>query len=178
MAAAITTAEQLLRATEIGRSELVAGELRTLIPAGGQHGRIAFDIGHELGQHVKPRKLGMLFAAETGFLLSRDPDTVRAPDVAFVSADRPPLPERGYYPGAPDVVVEVLSPDDRPGYVRDRIEMWLAAGATLVWEVDPAERTVTVHQRGRGARTLTEADTLSGGPVLPDFELPLRNVFA
>ena len=177
MAAAITTAEQLLRATDLGRCELVDGELRTLIPPGGQHGRIAFDIGFALGQHIKPRKLGTLFAAETGFLLSRDPDTVRAPDVAFVSADRPPLPPRGYYPGAPDLVVEVLSPDDRPGYVRDKVEMWLEAGAMLVWEVDPRTHTVRVHQRAGGAHTLAEADTLTGGPVLPDFELPLRDLF-
>jgi Uma2 family endonuclease len=176
--AAITTAEQLLRATDIGRCELVAGELRTLIPPGGQHGRIAFDIGYALGRHVKPRKLGTLFAAETGFLLSRDPDTVRAPDVAFVRADRVAPPERGYYPGAPDLVVEVLSPDDRPGSVRDKVAMWLEAGATLVWEVDPRKRTVTVHQRAGGARTLTEADTLTGGPVLPDFSLPVHDVFA
>ncbi len=178
MASAITTVEQLLKAQHLGRCELVAGEVRTLIPPGGQHGWIAYDIGYALGQHVKPRKLGMLFAAETGFLLSRDPDTVRAPDVAFVSSDRPPLPPHGYYPGAPDLVVEVLSPDDRPGYVRDKIEMWLTAGATLVWEIDPRQRTVTVHRRGRGAHTLTEADTLTGGPVLPDFELALHDLFA
>ena len=174
---AITTAEQLLRAQDIGPCELVAGEFRTLVPPGGYHGQIAYDIGFALGQHVKARGLGRLFAAETGFLLSRDPDTVRAPDVAFLCPDRAPPPMRGYYPGAPDLVVEVLSPDDRPGPVEDKVAMWLVSGATVVWVVDPVAQTVSVHQRGRGATTLHRDDTLTGGPLLPDFALPLRELF-
>ena len=176
MAAAITTAEQLLKAQHLGRCELVAGEFRKLIPPGDDHGRIAADIVYELKRHVKPHGLGVVHG-EAGFVLARGPDTVRAPDAAFTSAERAAPRSPKYCEGAPDIVVEISSPDDRPGYVRDKIEMWLDAGATLVWEIDPRQRTVTVHRRGRGAHTLTEADTLTGGPVLPDFELALRDLF-
>ncbi|MHC4934337.1 MAG: Uma2 family endonuclease, partial [Planctomycetota bacterium] len=109
---AITTAEQLLRAGDIGRCELVRGELRMMIPPGFAHGRITIKLTGPILKHVEANGLGIVVAAETGFLLARDPDTVRAPDIAFVRAARGPGPERGYFPGAPDLAVEVLSPDD------------------------------------------------------------------
>jgi len=118
---AITTAEQLLRAGDIGRCELIRGELRMMIPPGAEHGRIAMSLSLRIGNHVLARDLGTVYAAETGFRLTRGPDTVRAPDLGFVRAGRPPAPKRGYYPGAPDLAVEVLSPDDRPGYVREKV---------------------------------------------------------
>ena len=177
MAPAITTAEQLLKAQHLGRCELLAGELRQLIPPGDEHGRIAADLVYELKRHVKPRDLGVVHG-EVGYVIARDPDTVRAPDVAFTSAKNAAPRSPKYCEGTPDIVIEILSPDDRPGYVRDKVEMWLEAGATLVWEVDPAARTVTVHQRAHGSHTLHEADTLTGGPVLPDFALPLGELFA
>jgi Uma2 family endonuclease len=177
MSTAITTAEQLLRAQHVGRCELVRGELRKLIPPGANHGRIAGRLFKEMAIHVDTHGLGTSFAAETGFLLSRDPDTVRAPDAAFVRADRTPVPARGFYPGAPDLAVEVLSPDDRPGYVREKVAEWLEAGARAVWVVDPAARTVTVHQPGREPELLREHDTLRGADVLPGFELAVSAVF-
>ena len=175
---AITTAEQLLRAGDIGRCELVRGELRMMIPPAYEHGRITFRFGYRLGAHVEPLKLGTILAAETGFLLSRDPDTVRAPDVAFVRAEREPGPIRGYFPGAPDLAVEVLSPEDRPGPVRRKVAEWLAAGSLAVWVVDPRARTVTVHEPDSDPRVLSESDRLGGGAVLPDFELAVREIFA
>jgi len=175
---AITTAEQLLRAGDIGRCELVRGELRMMIPPAYEHGRITFRLGYRLGEYVEPRQLGTILAAETGFLLSRDPDTVRAPDLAFVRAERGTGPEHGYFPGAPDLAVEVLSPDDRPGYVREKVAEWLEAGTRAVWVVDPGARTVTVHEPRRAPSVLGEADSLSGGDVLPGFELGVRHVFA
>ena len=177
MATAITTAEQLLKAQHLGRCELVGGELHKLIPPGDEHGRMVVDIAAALVGHVRPQGLGVVHA-ETGYVIARDPDTVRAPDVSFTLAKNAPPRSPKYCEGAPDIVVEILSPDDRPGYVRDKIEMWLDAGATLVWEIDPRTRTVTIHQHGRGAHTLHEADTLMGGPVLPDFELPLAGLFS
>lgn len=173
----ITTADQLLRAGDFGRCELVRGELRMMLPAGGEHGRIAAKLTCYLGNHVMSRRLGTFYAAETGFVLSRDPDTVRAPDVAFVRAERPAGPRRGYYDGAPDLAVEVLSPDDRPGYVEDKVAEWLEAGTLAVWVVDPDQRTVTVHEPGRPASLFGEADVLPGGPLLPGFELAVREVF-
>lgn len=174
---AITTAEQLLKAGDIGRCELVRGELRMMIPPAYEHGRITFRMGYRLGQYVEPRKLGTILAAETGFLLSREPDTVRAPDVAFVRAEREPGPIRGYFPGAPDLAVEVLSPEDRPGQVREKVLEWLAAGALAVWVVDPRERTVAVHAPNREPRVLGESEHLRGGEVLPGFELAVREIF-
>ena len=125
-----------------------------------------------------PSGLGTTYAAETGFLLSRNPDTVRAPDVAFVRAGRPPAPGRGYYLGAPDLAVEVLSPDDRPGYVADRVAEWLEAGAQAVWVVDPRIRKVTVHESNRDPRVLDERASVSGGDLLPGFELAVATIFA
>ena len=174
---AITTAEQLLRAGDIGRCELVRGELRKMIPPGFPHGRIAMKLGGRILNHVDAHGLGTVVAAETGFLLSRDPDTVRAPDIAFVRAERGTGPERGYFPGAPDLAVEVLSPDDRPGYVRDKVAEWLEAGTHAVWVVDPRERTVTVHEHGRSV-VVGENDTLPGGDVLPAFEFAVGDLFA
>jgi Uma2 family endonuclease len=174
---AITTAEQLLQAGDIGRCELVKGELRMMIPPAYEHGRITFRFGYLLGAHVEPRRLGTILAAETGFLLSRDPDTVRAPDVAFVRAEREPGPIRGYFPGAPDLAVEVLSPEDRPGSVREKVAEWLEAGTLAVWVVDPRQRTVTVHEPNHEPRVRGESECLRGGEVLPGFELPVREIF-
>ncbi|MHC4224938.1 MAG: Uma2 family endonuclease [Planctomycetota bacterium] len=175
---AITTADQLLRASDIGRCELIRGELKMMLPAGFKHGRIAIRLGALIANHVNSHRLGTVVAAETGFVLSRDPDTVRAPDVGFVRASRPPGPERGYYEGAPCLAVEVLSPDDRPGYVREKVAEWLEAGTLAVWVVDPRERAVTVHEPGQAPTVLGEADVLSGGDLLPGFELAVREVFA
>ena len=174
---AITTAEQLLRAGDVGRCELIRGELRMMIPAGGEHGRIAGYLAFLLSTHIVKHRLGTFYAAETGFILVRDPDTVRAPDFAFIAAGRAAPPERGFIPGAPDLVVEVLSPDDRPGYVREKVAEWLEAGSAAVWVVDPRERTVTTHAPDEPPTTLGEADTIRGGDVLPGLELMVRDVF-
>ncbi len=173
---AITTAEELLRAGDIGRCELVRGEFKTMIPAGGEHGRITGKLTCHLGSHVMSAQLGIFYAAETGFILSRNPDTVRAPDFAFTRSGEAPE-VRGFVPVAPDLAVEVLSPDDRPGYVREKVAEWLEAGTLAVWVVDPGERTVTVHEPGPHPSVFGEADRLAGGDLLPGFELAVRDVF-
>jgi len=178
MAITITTAEQLLQARDIGRCELIRGRLRVMIPSGDEHGRITVLLAHAVASHVVPRRLGVLHGAETGFLLARDPDTVRAPDLAVTSAARASPAVRGFVPRAPDLAVEVLSPDDRPGYVREKIAEWLEAGTLAVWVVDPETRTVTVHERGRRPSVFREADALPGGELLPGFTLAVRNLFA
>jgi len=175
---AITTADELLRAGDIGRCELIAGKLEMMLLPGFEHGRITMKLATPLAQHAESRRLGTVVAAETGFWLSRDPDTVRAPDIAFVRAARTPETERGYFPGPPDLAVEVLSPNDRPGYVREKIAEWLEAGALVVWVVDPRERTVTVHEAGKHPSVLGDTDTLSGGDLLPGFELAVSEIFA
>jgi len=175
---AIKTADQLLRAGDIGRCELIRGKLRMMIPAGGEHGRVTAHLSFLLSTHIVPNRLGTCYAAETGFILRRDPDTVRAPDFAFVTAGRAATPERGFIPGAPDLAVEVLSPDDRPGYVREKVAEWLEAGTVAVWVVDPRARTVTIHAPGRAPSTLGEADSIRGDKVLPGFELSVRELFS
>jgi len=175
---AITTAEQLLRATEIGRCELIRGEFHKLIPPSFEHGRVVINLTVPIGQHVKAHGLGTVVAAETGFMLSREPDTVRAPDIAFLRSTRPVGPRRGYYPGAPDLAVEVLSPDARPGYVREKIAEWLEAGTLAVWVVDPRTRTVTVHEPGARPTVLGDTDMVRGGALLPGFELAVADGFA
>jgi len=175
---AITTAEQLLQAGDIGRCELVRGELAMMNPAGDEHGRIVISITHAVTNHVIPRRLGVLHCAETGFILSRDPDTVRAPDLAFTASERASDPVRGYCPGAPDLAVEILSPDDRPGYVREKVAEWLDAGTLAVWVVNPKTRTVTIHEPARQPLELAETDVLRGGALLPGFELSVADVFA
>lgn len=174
----IRTAEQLLRTPHIGRCELIRGELRMMSPSGARHGLIAGVMFKAITNHVDAHGLGKAFAAETGFQISRDPDTVRAPDVAFVRTGRRAAPARGFYPGAPDLAVEVLSPDDRPGYVREKVAEWLEAGVRAVWIVDPRKRTVAIHAPRRKQRLLGEKETLRGGNVLPGFEMRVAAIFA
>ncbi len=178
MPTGIRTAEQLLRNPHIGRCELIRGELRMMSPSGAAHGLIAGVLYKAIAIHVDAHGFGKCFAAETGFQICKDPDTVRAPDVAFVRAGRPAAPPRGFYPGAPDLAVEVLSPDDRPGYVRERVAEWLEAGTRAVWVVDPHTRTVTVHEARRKAKRFGEKETLGGGDALPGFEMPVAAIFA
>jgi len=173
------TAERLLHEAHVlGRCELVRGELQMMSPTGSRHGAVTLRIATLLANHVETQGLGQVFAAETGFILGRDPDTVRAPDVAFVGRDRLAggLPA-GYFPGPPDLVVEVLSPDDRSAAVAAKTADWLAAGARLVWNVAPAARVLVSHAAdGTVARFLPPA-TVSAGDVVPGFDLPLERVF-
>ena len=161
------------------RHELVEGELRTMSPAGGEHGRVALRIGARVLDHVDEHGLGVAFAAETGFVLRRAPDTVRAPDVAFVASARLPAASgRGFPELAPDLVVEVVSPSDRASEVAAKAAMWLDAGVRLVWVVDPQARLAAVHHPGGLVTVLREDGALDGEDVLPGFRLPLAPLFA
>jgi Uma2 family endonuclease len=173
----ITTAEELLKAN-LPHCELLEGELIMMSPAGFDHGGIAGNIALALGAFVKPRSLGAVVTAEPGFQIARDPDTVRVPDVAFVRADRiPPCGVKGFFQGAPDLAVEVISPTDRPADVAAKLRQWLGAGCRMVWVVDPEPRTVAVHGAGNVV-VLGESDTLTGGDVLPGFAVLVAEVFA
>jgi Uma2 family endonuclease len=175
----ITTAEQLLEAPGLGRCELVRGQLLMMLPAGFEHGRIVTRVNHRLGSFVERERLGVVTGAETGFVIAREPDSVRAPDVGFVRADRaPPGPVFAFFEGPPDLAVEVLSPGDRAGEVLAKVQDWLQAGCRVVWVVDPSRKTVAVHDDRRQAVTLHESDTLTGGDVVPGFSVPVAEIFA
>ena len=174
------TADELLRLNvSDARSELIRGELVVREPAGYRHGNVAARLLVAIGAFVETRALGWVFTAETGFRLREDPDTVRAPDVAFVRHDRvPDPPPRGYASLAPDLVVEVLSPDDRPGEVLSKVGDWLEAGTALVWVVDPERHTARVYRADGSEDHLGAADRLEGETVLPGFECELRRILA
>jgi Uma2 family endonuclease len=176
----LVTAEDLLRLPDDGfRYELIRGELRKMAPAGHWHGRITINVTTPLDRHVRAHHLGVVYAAETGFKLASDPDVVRAPDVAFIRQER--VDEvgdvEGYWPGAPDLAVEVVSPSDTYGDVEEKVLDWLEAGARMVIVVMPRRRTVTVYRSLSDIVVLTEHDTLDGGDVVPGWTLPVREIF-
>ena len=179
--ARVITAEELLRMPDDGfRYELVRGELRKMAPSGHEHGRVAMRFGSRLAQHVDAQNLGVVYAAETGFLIDHDPDTVRAPDVAFVCHDRLELADqtRGYFPAAPDLAIEVVSPGDTYSEVEEKAMTWLAAGTRLVLVADPRKRTVTRYRGFDDITILTEADTVDGGDVVPGWTIRVAELFA
>jgi Uma2 family endonuclease len=152
----MTTNTHLMTADELialprgrHRYELVKGELLTMSPAGEEHGAVAINLAALLWQFVKDNNLGAVYAAETGFKLESDPDTVLAPDVAFISRDRVGQRSKGYRLGAPDIAVEVLSPSDSKKKVERKTAQWLELGAKAVWLVDPESKTVDVHHPKR-----------------------------
>jgi Uma2 family endonuclease len=176
----LVTADVLLVMPEDGfRYELVKGELRRMPPAGGEHGAISITIGGLLFQHLRDSRLGRAFGAETGFKIASDPDTVRAPDAAFVCRERIPeggLP-RGYFPGAPDLAVEVISPGDTYAEVEEKVLEWLDAGTRMVILLNPRRRTATVYRSRSEVTVLGEADELTGGDVVPGFACRVAELF-
>jgi Uma2 family endonuclease len=159
--------------------ELVRGELRTMPAAGFEHGLIGINLASPLAAYVRAHALGYVVLAETGFLLSRDPDTVRAPDIGFVTRER--IEKLGvtkkYWPGAPDLAVEIVSPNDTVNELDEKVQDWLAAGTRLVWVVNPRRRTVTVHALGAKPVILTDTDVLDGGDVVPGFRIAVAEPF-
>lgn len=179
--AGLWTAEKLLALPDDDLlHEIIAGELIEMPPPSAKHGKYAMRLGGRMDAHASEHRLGTVFAAETGFILSRDPDTVLAPDIAFVRADRlPPEDEwEGYLALAPDLVVEVISPSDTASRVLSKVLMYLDAGTQLVITLDPDRKAVVVYGPDRVGRILTVADTLDGGDVLPGFRLSLADLFA
>jgi Uma2 family endonuclease len=160
------------------RTELVQGRLIVREPAGSRHGAVANRLAYLLTAHVDRTAAGRVYAAETGFTIHRGPDTVRAPDVAFVATVRLPAADgRGFFEGAPDLAVEVLSHDDHPGEVLRKVGDWLSAGARLVWIVDSERRTARVHRADGTVALLSGGDALDGEDVLPGFAVPLAEVW-
>jgi len=176
-----TTVEELERdGGPDGLWELIDGELFEVTPAGGEASSVGAMIGYFLTSHVRANRLGQVYGADGGFVPFPDRETLCAPAVAFVRTERvPPPPEHDRFLRlAPDLAVEVVSPYDRPGEVAAKAAMWLDAGVRLLWVVDPRARTVAVHVPNQAARVLGMGDDLDGGDVLPDFRVPVAELFA
>lgn len=180
------TQEKLLTADDLLRldAERIRGELRRgvfceTMSAGIEHAQIVMNLGILLGTFIKLRRLGKLFGSDGGVLLERDPDTVREPDVGFISAEKSPHGERiqGYAQVVPDLVVEIMSPTDTLQSIDDKARMWLSFGVRLVWVAFPNSRSVDVYPAAGAIFTLSEDDTLDGGDVLPGFSCAVRDVF-
>jgi len=177
----LMTADELLALPQDEfRYELVNGELKKMSPAGHNHGRVTIRLTLPIAQHVREHGLGEVYAAETGFKLGSNPDTVRAPDIAFIRQQR--VDEvgetKGFWPGAPDLAVEVLSPDDTIAEVEEKVAEWLTAGTRQVWLVSIKLRTLTLYRSPTDISVVTENELLDGGDVLPGFRIQVKEIFA
>jgi Uma2 family endonuclease len=174
------TVDALYRMPDDGfRHELQAGLLLSEPRPGFQHGRLVMNLGAMIHEHVKEHRLGVVVTGDPGFVLARNPDTLRGPDVAFVSQRRADEQRHNVraFEGAPDLAVEVLSPSDVPAEVRTKVAEYLAAGARLVWVVDPAARTVTTYASIFAPRVLDESDLLDGADIVPGFSVRVAEIF-
>jgi Uma2 family endonuclease len=175
----ITTADQLFQAPGLGRCELIRGNLVMMSPAGFRHGRVVSTVNRILGVYASDHGLGVVTGAETGFQIGCNPDTVRAPDIGFVRTERLPETEPvGFFQGAPDLAVEILSPSDRASEVLQKVQDWLGAGCRAVWIVDPETRTVSVYHGRHDAAVMTADQSLDGGQILPGLRLNVGDIFA
>lgn len=178
--AKLLTADDLLRLhAEGARGELIRGEFHELMSAGREHGQLVMKLGWLVQNFTIPRRLERVYGSDSGVLLERDPDTVREPDIGFISAerDRDDVRVTGYDEQVPDLAVEIASPSDSRSELRDKALMWKRYGARIVWAVYPDTRTVDVYGEERSVVTLGENDTLDGGEVLLGFSCEISEIF-
>lgn len=177
----LLTADDLMRLPRGrgARHELIRGELRTMPPSGEEHGIVAGEVFGIVRDYVKLNRLGYVLAAETGFSIAHNPDTVRAPDMAFISARRFPMsgPSTKYSEIAPDLLAEVVSPSDTENEVIAKVQQWLAFGVRLVWVVYPRTRSVIVYRSLRDPQRLASNDELTGEDILPGFKCKVADFF-
>lgn len=173
------TASELIKLDIPGKStELVRGRLIVREPPGTYHGLVQSNLHIRVGAFVHANKLGAVFGQDTGFKIASDPDTVRAPDLAFVLRERVALiTPRGYAALAPDLAAEILSHDDRPGEVTTKVGEWLGAGAQMVWVIDPERRTAHVHRADGSIAVISSDGELDGEQLLPGFVCALADLF-
>ncbi len=176
----LLTVDDLLRLSSEGvRGELIRGVLHETVSTGLRHGEIVMTLGILLGMFIEPLRLGRLAASDSGILLQRSPDTVREPDIAFISAEKLPLDVDvpGFSEVVPDLVVEIASPSDSIAAVNDKALMWVHFGVQIVWVVFPESRTVEVHSASASPVLLGQEDQLDGGSVLPGFTCQVSEIF-
>ena len=171
----LMTADELLQLPDDGwRYELVEGELLKMSPTGARHGDVASALNASLRTFVTQQRLGKVYAAETGFKIARNPDTVRAPDTAFVRAERVVQTDK-FFEGAPDAAFEVVSPSDSYSEVVAKTQVWLRAGVRAVVIIEPQTETVRIH---RASSVTVAIDVLEIDDVIPGWRLPLAELFA
>jgi Uma2 family endonuclease len=174
----LVTADELLEMGDIGRCELMYGEIVMMSPAGGLHGIVAARIARDLSNFVEAHNLGEVVGAETGFLIETDPDLVRAPDAAFLKKPETPLVfDRQYIKGVPDLAVEVISFNDTKREVLDKANMWLAHGTKVVWVLDPGKSIVEIHRVAQATTKLGLQQSIQDEPLLPGFTLAVAQIF-
>ena len=179
VAGGLVTADELLAMPDGGGlCELIEGKVVEMAPAGDDHGRASMSLMAEVLVYARQRDLGSVWSGETGFLLRRDPDTVRCADGAFIVAWRVPPRSSHFCQVVPDLVLEVVSPRDRPKDVLGKVAEWLAAGVHVVWVLWPRRRKLVVHHETGDMQTFGPDDTLTCEDLLPGFALPLAPLFA
>jgi len=176
---ALVTGDELLAMGDVGPCELIEGRIVRMSPTGFEHGNYESNFCEHLKAHVRRHRLGKVVVGEVGIYVRRIPDTVRAADAAFVSHER--LAQRkqkgGYLDVAPELVVEVLSPDDSWSDVIQKLRDYFSIGVNLVWVADPASRTVYAYRSVTDVREFAEADALTGDEVLPGFSVKVAELF-
>jgi len=172
------TAEELLYLDdEPNRHELIKGELLTMSPAGDAHGIITMRLAGPLCTYVDANDLGVVYASETGFKLEHNPDTVLAPDIAFIRGERMTELVEGFRSGSPDLIVEVLSPGQSRRRARKKAAQWLGFGALVVWLIDPKAQTIEVCRQNGQFSILSITDELDGEDLVPGFTIPVAKIF-
>ncbi|GIK57394.1 MAG: hypothetical protein BroJett015_30570 [Chloroflexota bacterium] len=173
----LITADKLLQMPDIGRYELVRGEIITMSPTNVDHAYLENEIGRLLGNFVSKHKLGWVFVGEVGIFTERSPDTVRGADVSFISRQRAPQrPRKGFLQIAPELVVEIVSPNDLWTDLNENIEEYFALGVNWVWVVEPRRKAVRVYHGPTAVTIIT--DTLHGEGALAGFTLSIPDLFA
>ncbi len=178
--AKLLTVDDLMRLSSEGvRGELIRGVLYETMPTGRQHGKVLAKLTTRLTTFVERLSGGSIEVGDVGIWLERNPDTVRAPDVAFFSTEKTPPPELAarYAEVVPDLLAEIVSPNDTARELREKAEVWLGFGVGLVWVINPDTRTVDVHRRGLPITTLTDQDVFDGLDILPGFTCAVSDIF-
>jgi Uma2 family endonuclease len=158
------------------QQELVRGAIVTMPPPKGRHGACCSRVDRRVGNFVEANNLGHVCANDTGWILERDPDTVRGPDVAFWNKERLPEIPDSYIEVPPDLAVEVVSPGDQWSRIQNKVRQYLHCGVRLVWVVDPEDRSVSVYRSQQQGKILGENDTLTGEDVLPGFSCLVKDL--
>lgn len=173
------TGEMLFKLGDIGPVELVKGEIVSMSPTGHPHGYVEVNIGSVLREFVRKQKLGRVLGGEVGIYTQREPDTVRAADVAFISHQRwPQVKSQSYLDVAPELVVEILSPDDAWSQLMEKLEEYFNIGVQMIWVADPRRQQIYVYHSVTKVERFVVEDVLSGGEVLPGFSVPVVELFA